>query len=310
MGTCNTTIIGTNELILIDPGESLDKCFNDLCNRLQSDSLDMRKVNLMLFTHVHFDHSNAAAMVQKVSHCRIRTHPYDVSSIEFPQIEYERMITPITQSGEFPNIPLKWTKYFMDLFIGKRLPVKNDIVLKDREIMTHEGLTIEVIFTPGHAPGHVAYYIPKYKTLIGGDIIDREMYGIIESGGCINNMESSWDQLLQTLEIIAKLDIELYIPGHGAPIVGKEAVREFIDKNIEFTLKKPKQILTLLHPTAISLGKIFSQLYPRLPFAHHQVKKIEILLLLKYLLKKEKVVCIRTEKGTIWKSNIIAEQAI
>lgn len=307
-GNCNTVILGQNKLLLIDPGESLLKCINSLKDRMLQDTLNMKTISQMLFTHVHFDHANAAGMIQELSLCKIRTHPYDVAAMETPQIEYDRIMTPIIKSGEFPRVPLAWAQFFTDLFIGKRLSAKIDSVVHHHEKINHDGLIIEVLFTPGHAPGHIVYYIPEYKTLIGGDLIDREMDSVIESGGCINNMESSWEDILFSLDIVSKLDIELYIPGHGPPIEGKENVEEFLSRNIRITTTKPQKILSLLNPMGSRLKNIFSQLYPVLPFAHHQVKKIEILLLLQYLQKIEKVIAVQTEKGTFWKPKIEAEK--
>jgi glyoxylase-like metal-dependent hydrolase (beta-lactamase superfamily II) len=32
-------------------------------------------------------------------------------------------------------------------------------------------LDVQVLHTPGHSPGHVAYYFPQEQTIVGGDLI-------------------------------------------------------------------------------------------------------------------------------------------
>jgi glyoxylase-like metal-dependent hydrolase (beta-lactamase superfamily II) len=301
VGTCNTVILGQHDLILIDPGESIKKCLRSLTTLIQKDQLDVRRIKKLLFTHVHFDHANAAAQIQAASGCEIHTHPEDVHSLEKPSTEYERMILPIMATKIYPNVPLSWARFFTDLTMGSRSPAKVSGTLCNRQIIRHENLAIDPIFTPGHAPGHIGYYIPEYKAFIAGDIIDREMDGIIDSGGCVNNMHSSWTDHLRTLEFITALDIDLYIPGHGDPIEGKSAVQAFIARNREISLKKPHRILSGLHPYGSTLRDAMRVIYPTLPFTQTLVKKIEVLLILHHLINEQKIERISTRGTARWR---------
>lgn len=300
VGACNTIIIGNNYPILIDPGESIPKQFNSLRTRMEKEGIDITKISKILFTHVHFDHSNAAAMVQELSHCTIHTHPRDIESIEQPHTEYERIILPIIKTKIYPNVPLEWAKFFTDITIGKRFPAKTSEMLYNKQRILHEEITIEVMYTPGHSPGHIGYYIHEYKAFIAGDIIDREMYGILNSGGCINNMEFSWIDHLQTLNTLRELDIEIFIPGHGDPILGKNEVQRFIEHNMEISQKKPEQILSSLPLDGSEIKTILKKIYPKLPLAQLLIRKVEIFLTLKYLEENQKVECIINKKKMKW----------
>jgi glyoxylase-like metal-dependent hydrolase (beta-lactamase superfamily II) len=48
-------------------------------------------------------------------------------------------------------------------------PVRFDRELADRERLDVGGLTLEVLFTPGHSPGHIALYCPEERVLIAQD---------------------------------------------------------------------------------------------------------------------------------------------
>jgi glyoxylase-like metal-dependent hydrolase (beta-lactamase superfamily II) len=300
VGACNTILIGTKNPIMIDPGESVLNQFKSLQNRMKNDGLDLSKISKMLFTHVHFDHANAAKMVQDLSQCTIHTHPRDIESIEKPHTEYERIIQPIIDLNIYPKVPLEWAKFFTELTIGKRNPAKTSEFLKDHQQITHEDLLIEVIYTPGHTPGHIGYYIHEYKTFIAGDIIDREMYGILNSGGCINNLEFSWEDHFRTLQLLADLDIEIYIPGHGEPIIGKKEVQTFIQHNTEISFNKPNQILTHIKPEGSDMKMILKKIYPKLPLAQLLIRKIEIYLILKQLEHLHKIENKLIGKKTKW----------
>ncbi len=299
-GTCNTIVIGNQKSILIDPGESVGKCMASLKQRMEKDGLNLYDVQLMLFTHVHFDHANAAGFVQKESNCEVRTHPHDVASIENQIVEYERVMLPIMNLKEFPSVPVGIARFFLNLYIGKRLPAKTSEALGNGETLTVEGITIKVIFTPGHAVGHIAYYIPEYKALIAGDTIDREIDGQKGAGGCVNNMESSWEDLLNTLHLLEQYDIELYLPGHGDPIEGKQPVKEFITRNIAVSVAKPHAIYECIPPEGSYLKDLLHRVYPNLPFTQTHVKKIEIFLLLQYLTRQQEVAVEIARRGHYW----------
>ncbi len=300
-GTSNTVIIGHDQLILIDPGESVGRCITTLEKRTRIDGKSLENVQLMMFTHVHFDHANAASIVQRRSNCTIRTHPHDVESIENPVTEYERTVLPIMESKEFPSVPLSVARFFLDVFIGKRLPARIDSILHDGEIITHEGLTIEVIFTPGHSPGHIAYYIKEYKVMVAGDTIDRELDGVIEAGAAVNNMESSWEDIVRSMEILSRYDIDVYIPGHGEIIRGKAAVQAFISRNVTISLEKPSKVFASVLAKGSMLNDIFKQMYPVLPFSLHQVKKVELFIILQYLVKGNFLEATSRRKKSRWR---------
>ncbi len=299
-GTCNTIVLGNKKMLLIDPGESVGKCMTSLKRRMAKDGVNIQDVQLMLFTHVHFDHANAAGFVQKESNCEVRTHPHDVASIENQVVEYDRVMLPIMKLKEFPQVPFSIARFFLNLYIGKRLPAKTSQALTDGEVITIDDLTLEVIFTPGHAVGHVAYYIPEYKALIAGDTIDREMDGAIGAGGCVNNMESSWEDLLHTLHVLERYDVEIYLPGHGNPIEGKKLVKDFITRNIAASIAKPQAIFECIPNDGSNLKGILHRVYPNLPFTLSHVKKIEVFLMLQYLTRLQEVVVTTTRQGHFW----------
>lgn len=71
--------------------------------------------------------------------------------------------------------------------------------------------SFEVLFVPGHSPGHVAFYDKKSQTLIGGDVLFYNSIGRTDlPGGNYDTLMESIQHKLFTLPD----EVKVY-PGHG-----------------------------------------------------------------------------------------------
>jgi len=103
----------------------------------------------LYLTHGHFDHFADHDVIQK----------------RFPKVK--RLFHPLEESKtQNPEMQLRLFGLPMDI-----PPLKADEYVTDGQKFTIGSLEVEVLHTPGHAPGHVVYYFPKEKLLIGGDMI-------------------------------------------------------------------------------------------------------------------------------------------
>jgi hydroxyacylglutathione hydrolase len=75
-----------------------------------------------------------------------------------------------------------------------------DRVVKDQEVIEIGPYQIEVIGTPGHTKGHVAYYVAKEKALFSGDLLFIS--------GCGRLFEGTADEMFVSLQKIKKLPPE------------------------------------------------------------------------------------------------------
>jgi hydroxyacylglutathione hydrolase len=91
-------------------------------------------------------------------------------------------------------------------------PRRADGYIEDGQKLRLGSLDVEVIHTPGHAPGHVMYHFPREKVLIGGDLI------LMHSVGRTDLPDSSHAALMASLRRVMTLppDTRL-LPGHGPP---------------------------------------------------------------------------------------------
>ena len=80
-------------------------------------------------------------------------------------------------------------------------------------------LRAEVLFTPGHAPGHVCFHLPAHDVLFDGDVLFQGSIGRTDlPGGDFDLLMKSIEEQLMTLP-----DETVVLSGHGpATTIGQE----------------------------------------------------------------------------------------
>jgi hydroxyacylglutathione hydrolase len=100
-------------------------------------------------THGHFDHfADHAVVRQKFPAARVLLHALDEAKAQQPDVQTRMFQVPLV-------IP----------------PLKADGQVTDNQKLKIGSLEVTVLHTPGHSPGHVSYYLPGEKLLVGGDLI-------------------------------------------------------------------------------------------------------------------------------------------
>jgi glyoxylase-like metal-dependent hydrolase (beta-lactamase superfamily II) len=87
------------------------------------------------------------------------------------------------------------------------------------ETLELAGLSFEVIFTPGHSPGHVSYALPEHEALFSGDVLFQGSVGRVDLPG------GDWPTLLASIEsLLNAYPAETTVhPGHmGLTTLGAE----------------------------------------------------------------------------------------
>jgi len=87
--------------------------------------------------------------------------------------------------------------------------------LADGDVLELDGLALRVVHTPGHAPGHLAFFDPARRVLIAGDLVS----GL--STILVGLDDGDMDAYLDALRRAAALDPKTVLPSHGPPLPGK-----------------------------------------------------------------------------------------
>jgi glyoxylase-like metal-dependent hydrolase (beta-lactamase superfamily II) len=111
-----------------------------------------------------------------------------------------------------------------------------DRLLSGGETIATAHGALEVLWTPGHSPGHVCLYDRERRVLISGDHILQHISPNIgwQPG------RDALGEFLSSLDRIAALDVDLILPSHGAPFTGH---REWVRKTHEHHAERCARIV-------------------------------------------------------------------
>jgi len=179
---------GAEEALIVDPGEEAPRLLAAI------DELGVKLAGILL-THTHFDHVGAVAPVAKATGAEVW-----VPEIERPVLADINSFVPFEGFGPFESYEAEHT-----LAGGERLELA--------------GFEIEVVFTPGHSPGHITFSIPAEAAVFSGDVLFQGSVGRTDLPG------GDWPTLLESIRTLTEsLPAETVVyPGHmGITSLGAE----------------------------------------------------------------------------------------
>jgi glyoxylase-like metal-dependent hydrolase (beta-lactamase superfamily II) len=174
---------GADTAVLVDPGDEPQRIEAAL------EDLGVTTVEAILLTHCHFDHVGAVAPMAKSTGA-----PVYCPKLEVPVLADIMSWVPWPGIGPFESYDA-------------------DETLEGGEKLDLAGLEIDVLFTPGHSPGHLTYSIPSEAAILSGDVLFQGSIGRTDlPGGDHQRLLRSIGELLEALP-----DETSVLPGHMAP---------------------------------------------------------------------------------------------
>ena len=166
--------------LIVDPGEEADRLLKAV------DDLGIEKVEAILVTHTHFDHVGAVAPVARATG----------APVYCPELERE-VLANIMDYVPWPGF-------------GPFESYDADHTVAGGETLELAGLKLEVLFTPGHSPGHVTYAIRDERALFSGDVLFQGSVGRVDLPG------GDWPTLLSSIQsLVDEFEPETVVyPGH------------------------------------------------------------------------------------------------
>ena len=179
----NCYIVGdetTGEGALVDPGDEAAR----IAIAVEQTNLEITQI---LITHAHIDHVGAVAALVEEYACPVLMHSEAEPMLK--QLPTQAMMMGL-RFGKVPNV---------------------DRHIEEEEVIKVGGLELQSLYTPGHAPGHLAFYIEGEGVVLSGDALFAGSVGRVDlPGGSMEVLMKSIEERLLTLPDETKV-----YSGHG-----------------------------------------------------------------------------------------------
>jgi glyoxylase-like metal-dependent hydrolase (beta-lactamase superfamily II) len=157
-----------------------------LARRVEGEGWSIDKI---LLTHAHFDHVGGLAELKSVTKAPIYIHPEAVPMLGMAEAAGRAWGFAIE-----PSPP-------------------PDEMLSDGQNLAVGELVLNVLYTPGHAPGHVCFYLQEQGVIFDGDVLFQGSIGRTDLPG------GDYKLLMKSIQdkLLPLPDSTLVLSGHGSP---------------------------------------------------------------------------------------------
>lgn len=223
-----TAIIGETSVILVDTLDS-----DERAKRLRAElaTITDKPVRTIIYTHSHPDHRGGAGAfrdtVEEIIAFKARTEPLD---------GYGRIAAALNQRGEFQFGYELTDEENISQGIGPRegkavgdgvydFMSPTTVYDVDTTTRTIDGVTMELTAAPGETDDQLFVWLEEDKVMISGD----NYYGCWPNLYAIRGTQyRDIAQWIKTLEKILSYPAEALLPGHTAPLIGRDQILEVV----------------------------------------------------------------------------------
>jgi len=235
---------GNNGHLLIDTGWNTEEAFDSLKKQLVKIGTRGKDISQIIVTHVHPDHYGLAGELKHLYGAKLALHHLEKDFIESRYINMDELLQQMAQWLHVHGAPpdelpkLQTASLPMRRFVTPILP---DVTLYGGETITAGYFSFKVLWTPGHASGHICLYEPTRKILFSGDHILPNItphVGLHPQSG-----SNPLGDYLDSLNALKQLNVRLVLPGHEHPFTN---FKPRIDEIIQHHKKRNLEILSAL----------------------------------------------------------------
>jgi ribonuclease/clavin/mitogillin len=229
----NAYLVGSDPAYLIDPGASAAEEQSRLFDLLAG-----RRLRGVVLTHHHSDHIGAVQVCAERYGVPVLAHPQTAQALH-GRIAVHQLIHD-----------------------GDRLDLGT---APDGKGTWH----LQAIHTPGHAPGHLCFWEPRYRLLFVGDMISMLSSVLIPPPP-----EGDLAEYLHSLQRLQSYPARLLLPAHGSPSARPAHV---LEQALAHRREREEQLLQALQAGPRTMAELVTELYRGLPaeltrFAEMQIQ--------------------------------------
>lgn len=281
--------------LLVDSGIGTEECFEALKRSLEERHIDWPDIRMLCLTHLHPDHIGLSWKILELSGARLLMHRVEADYLALVAKESRPPFfnEAMRHAGVPEELQLKMDRALRDVRRMFR-EHKPDWVLEGGETIPVRGGTLEIVWTPGHSPGHVCLYSPEHRYLISGDHILE----YITPNIAWHPQEDMLACYLASLEKLHPFEVDLVLPSHGGAFRGH---RERIRATAGHHEERCGEILKFIAQGPLTAHHLVERVWPRkLSAFHHHFAVFEILAHLEYMQRQGRVAAESRDGALYW----------
>jgi glyoxylase-like metal-dependent hydrolase (beta-lactamase superfamily II) len=251
-------IEGGDSHILVDSGWDSQESLWALQEGIKSANLKLRDIKQVVITHIHPDHYGLSTKIKQICGAQVAIHRIDAGFI-FPRYkDFNNLIKEtaelLRQNGAHEDelTELKEASLWMNKYVTPDSP---EVKLEDGGTISNDSFEFEVLWTPGHSPGHICLYERERKFILTGDHV---LYDTTPHVGF--NPQSGDNPLgdyISSLKKLERLKVNFILPGHG-PVFNALGLR--IEKILQHHEERKRAIMRSLHDGLKTAYEIANQI--------------------------------------------------
>jgi glyoxylase-like metal-dependent hydrolase (beta-lactamase superfamily II) len=206
---------GDDGCLMIDTGWNSSKALKSMKEQLNEIGLDFEDISRVIITHTHADHYGLTGRLKEETDLDISVHRLEKEALESRQEDLKEMMQRTEQwfrrhgvpSESFPThriTPSERRRF--------RNPTMPDSTLNGDESIPVGDFNLELVWTPGHSPGHICLYERSRKILFSGDHV---LPGITPNISLQPQSDGNpLGDFLDSLRNLKQLDVDMVLPAH------------------------------------------------------------------------------------------------
>ena len=222
--SCVYLLKGSEEFVLL--GGGLTYIVPDIIQQLKRFKIEEKKIKRIIILHSHFDHCGIVPFFK-------RRWPW--VSITASQRAKELLDKPEIMESISSLNQILLTEHGLEqpdkdieIELGR---INVDDVVKERDILSCDDLSMEVIEVPGHSSCSIAIYVPQEKAMFASDA-----GGIPVGDRIFTAANSNFDKYQESLQKMARYEIEVYLTEHFGARTGSDG-RHFLQKSMDAAME-------------------------------------------------------------------------
>jgi glyoxylase-like metal-dependent hydrolase (beta-lactamase superfamily II) len=128
------------------------------------------------------------------------------------------------------------------------VPRTSDRFLRHGEVIEFGEVRVEIVHTPGHTPGHCAFYFPEERILFTADL------DLVKAGPYYGDVASSLEDTVESLNRLKSYPCDIYLTSHGKGVYEGDQI--YVDRYLACIRHREEALIEFLRAAPRTLDDI------------------------------------------------------